>query len=153
MALPPITGTANIMESGDLVSPPSPPQTYLGMARAFISGAWVLDGAQGSSISLAFVAAQATECGLKAYLSRSGDDARLKSHPLRHDLGALWLLAAQEGLDVVATPPPWLLNLSHLHGSPYYLRYSTGVHGLVLPAADPMVAEISALIEQISKQL
>lgn len=153
MTLPPITGTANITESGDLVSPPGPPQTYLGMAREFLSGARVLAGGQGSSISLAFVAAQATECGLKAYLARSGNDARVKSHPLRHDLGALWSLAAQEGLAVVATPPPWLSNLSHLHGSPYYLRYSTGVHGLVSPAADPMVSELSALIEQISKQL
>src|SRR5690349_9220483 len=118
-APPPITASANIQLSPMVVAPAGPPHTYLGMARAFLSGAQTLAAdPKASAISLAFLAAQATECALKAYLSKSGNDTRLKSRLLRHDLLALWSLAAAEGLTASATPPTWLGTLSHLHASP-----------------------------------
>jgi HEPN domain-containing protein len=124
------------------------------MARAFASGAQILGASNsGNAISLAFVSAQAAECALKAYLSRSGDDTRLKDRRLRHDLVALWALSIAEGLAVNAAPPNWLLQLGHLHAYPYHLRYSTGVNGLVTPATQPMVGELVALVEQVASQI
>lgn len=150
---PTIIGTLSITLGSISINPAGPPHTYLSTARNFLSGALTLGAVPSCALPLTFLAAQATECGLKAYLSRSGDDGRLKRHPIRHDLVVLWSLAASEGLAVSSTPPQWVANLSQLHGSPYYLRYSTGVHGLVLPAAEPMVTELTKLIETISLQL
>jgi hypothetical protein len=153
-SLPPITGTADIMLQPAVVVSPGPPHTYLGMARAFLIGSQTLAASSISAISLSFLCAQAAECGLKAYLSRTGDDKRLtKNHNLRHDLVALWNLASSEGLSIASTPPSWLVTLGHLHRSPYYLRYSTGVNGLVTPPAQPMTTELAALIDQVSQQL
>ena len=72
----------------------------------FLAGVLILAASKpGNAISLAFLSAQAAECGLKAYLSRSGDYTRLKAHPLRHDLAALWTLATSEGLAVSTARP------------------------------------------------
>jgi len=150
---PMITGTMNVTLEGVSIKPPGPPDTYIGTARNFLVGVLELANTPNCAFALAFLAAQAAECGLKAYLSRSGNDIRLKQNPIRHDLSALWTLAAHEGLGVAATPPNWLSNLSQLHGAPYYLRCSIGVHGVVLPATEPMVSELSALIENISGRL
>jgi hypothetical protein len=153
--LPPITGTAQILDGQDFVRPPGPPHTYIGMARSFFVGAEVLGQENPSTaISLAFVAAQAAECALKAFLSRTGDDQPLKEkHRLRHDLAALWELAREEGLLLPAEQPQWLVTLAHLHRSPYYIRYSTGVHGIVTPGPQPMLGELRSLIEQVGSQL
>jgi hypothetical protein len=99
------------------------------------------------------VSAHALECILKAFLSRSGDDSRVKQSDVRHNLNALWSLAHSEGLDIPGQPPQWVASLSHLHDAPYYLRYSTGVHGIVTPAPEPMLGELAALIEQVRGQL
>jgi hypothetical protein len=152
--LPAITGRVNITLQPLRTVPAGPPHTYLGMARQFLEGAEVLATSMpGSAVSLAFLVAQATECALKAFLSRSGDDKRLKNPQLRHDLIALWSLAAEEGMQISIAPPAWVSTLAHLHAAPYYLRYSTGVHGLVLPASEPMTSELAIVVEQASKQI
>jgi len=99
------------------------------------------------------VSAQATECALKAYLSRTGNDRRLKDKPLRHNLTKLWGLAVAEGLAIPAPPPRWLEQLSALHDSPYHLRYSTGVHAMVSPGAEPMCTELEALVLLVGSSL
>ena len=104
------------------------------------------------ALPLALVSAHVLECMLKAYLSKSGDDLRLKQSDIRHNLNALWSLANSEGLNIPNQPPQWVECLSHLHKSPYYLRYSTGVHGLSTPAPEPMTAELAALLEQVRLQ-
>jgi len=104
--------------------------------------------------ALAFLCSHILECLLKAYLSRDGSDARLKDDSkLRHDLNALWELAFVEGLPIEKSPPTWVNTLSNLHKSPYYLRYSTGVHGIVTPGAEPMTSELAALVELAGQQL
>ena len=72
-------------------------------------------------------------------------DDGLTKRELRHNLKALWEMAGSRGLKVSATPPEWAGCLSGLHNHPYYLRYSTGVHGLVLPPPEPMATELEAL--------
>jgi len=153
--LPPITGSANITLNPVAARAAGPPHTYLATAKAFVSGAKIVAAANpGDAISLAFLSAQAAECGLKAYLSRDGRDERLKNDDkLRHDLVKLWKLASSEGLAIAAAPPSWLTMLGKLHRKPYHLRYSTGVHGLGIPAPQPMTDELATLVEQVTRQL
>jgi hypothetical protein len=105
------------------------------------------------ALALAMVSAHILECILKAYLSRSGDDAQVKQPKVRHNLNALWSLAHADGLNIQSSPPQWADCLSHLHGSPYYLRYSTGVHCISSPAPEPMTSELAVLMEQVRSQL
>lgn len=150
----PISGSSEVTLAALTVAPAAPPYTYLGMARQFAAGASSLATlGSANAVSVSFLAAQSVECALKAFLSRSGDDTRLKKSPLRHDLVALWALAAQEGLFPLAAHPSWLATLARLHGRPYYLRYSTGVHGLVLPSVQPMTNELDQLINQVHVHL
>jgi hypothetical protein len=105
------------------------------------------------ALALALVAAHVLECLLKAYLSRGGSDTGLKDENVRHDLNALWAKAFAQGLRVPESPPNWADCLSGLHKSPYYLRYSIGVHGIVSPGAEPMTSELAALLEVVREQL
>lgn len=135
--------------------PALPPHTYMGMARIFLKGAADLSSlGTSNALPVSFLVAQATECALKAYLSREGDDTRLKNDPnLRHNLEALWSLACSEGMPVAAAPPRWLSMLSGLHNKPYYLRYSTGIHGMQTPEENSMVAGVASLVESVAAKL
>ena len=149
-----VTGAANITAGSASIAPAGPPHTYLGMARLLLQGVRPLCAVEPPrTVPLAFIAAQVAECALKASLSRSRDDKRLKEKSIRHNLEALWSLAHSEGLSISASPPPWLLKLSHLHNSPYYLRYSTGVHGLVIPGPEPMSSELEQLVAVVERQV
>lgn len=152
--LPPFIGSANIVLEGVSLMPAGPPHTYLGVSQTLLKGIPPLAAAGiEASVALAFVAAQTTECALKGYLSRNGDDRRLKERSLRHNLEALWNLAYSEDLPISAQPPEWLRTLSGLHNAPYYVRYSTGVNGLVTPIAEPMAAELKLLVELVAKHI
>ena len=136
------------------VLPAGPPHTYLGIAGAMLEGVRVLATSPNPpALPLALLAAHVLECALKAYLSRDGNDDRLRRADIRHNLDALWSLAHAEGLAISSSPPQWVSMLSHLHKSPYYLRYSTGVHGIGSPAPEPMATELGALFGQISSKL
>jgi hypothetical protein len=149
-----VTGSANIVAAPATIAPAGPPHTYLGMARLLLQGARPLCAPEPPcTVPLAFLSAQVAECALKASLSRTGDDRRLKDKALRHNLEALWSLAHSEGLAVSSTPPSWLQRLSHLHNSPYYLRYSTGVHGMVTPGPEPMCTELELLVALVEEQV
>lgn len=105
-------------------------------------------------MALSLLAAHTLECVLKAYLSKAlGSDELLKQRALRHNLVALWKLAAASGLPVAPEPPDWAACLGGLHDSPYYLRYSTGVHGIVSPAPQPMTTELRSLLDAVRKSL
>jgi len=117
------------------------------MARLLLNGVDPLAAAGGGcAIPLSFVCAQVAECALKASLSKNGDDRRLRDKALRHNLGALWVLAHSEGLPIPATPPEWIEKLSQLHDTPYYIRFSTGAHGLVTPAPAEMQTGLRNLV-------
>ena len=150
----PIIGTLSGTLPSLRVLPPGPPHTYLGIAYAMLPGVRILAAASPlPALPMAMVSAHVLECILKAYLSRSGDDNRVKQSDVRHNLNGLWSLAHSEGLNIQSAPPQWVECLSLLHDSPYYLRYSTGVHGFSTPAPEPMTTELTALIEQVRSQL
>lgn len=70
-----------------------------------------------------------------------------------HNLDALWNVAQAEGLPLSVRPPAWVVTLSDLHNKPYFLRYSTGVHVLVTPAAEPMAMELETIVELTARHL
>lgn len=150
----PITGAASIALQPVTIAPAAPPHTYFGVAQSMMPGVKVLATASPPpALALALVAAHVLECMLKAYLSRDGSDAALKSPDVRHDLNALWAMAFAQGLRIPESPPSWVDCLSGLHKSPYHLRYSTGVHGIVLPATEPMTSELAALVDIVRGQI
>jgi hypothetical protein len=149
-----ISGEGSITLGTVRVASPSPPHTYLGVAQSLAPGVEVLAGsAQGAAIPLCLLAAHQAECILKAYLSRTGNDARLKHQDIRHNLVKLWLEAANQGLNIASTPPGWLVRLGELHDKPYYLRYSTGVHGLVSPSPKELSLGLRDLLAKVEKSL
>jgi hypothetical protein len=150
----PITGNVSITLQNATIARAAPPRTYFGVAENLMLGVKVLAAASPlPALALSLVCAHVLECLLKVYLSRSGADAALKSQKVRHNLSALWTRAVAQGLRVDASPPDWADCLSGLHNKPYYLRYSTGVHGVALPAAEPMTSALGALLEVVREQL
>ena len=154
IGMKPITGTGSLTAQAASIAPAAPPHTYFGVAQSVMPGVKVLAAASPSpALALALVAAHVLECLLKAYLSRDGSDAALKNRDVRHDLEALWARAFAQGLRVPESPPDWVTCLSGLHKSPFYLRYSTGVHGIVSPGPEPMTSELEGLLEIVRAQL
>jgi hypothetical protein len=150
----PITGTASITFQSMTIAPAAPPHTYFGVAQSMMPGVKVLAVASPPpALALALVAAHVLECLLKAYLSRDGSDAAVTKRGVRHDLNVLWAKAFAQGLRVPESPPSWVDRLNGLHKWPYYLRYSTGVHGIISPGAEPMTSELAALLEIVRGQL
>lgn len=148
-----ITGSASITLGPMTIAPAGPPHTYFGVAQNLMSGVQILASAQSPGLALPLLCAHVLECILKAYISRGGSDSALKAPNIRHNLVALWRLANSQGLAVSSAPPAWVARLGELHESPYYLRYSTGVHGIVSPGPQPMVSELAALLEQVRGHL
>lgn len=149
-----VTGTSTEIHLGFAFSPSKPPHTYLGVAWAMLEGVNTLAASENPPPApLALIAAHALECTLKAYLSRNGDDSHVKKKDIQHNLLELWSCANNDGLSITSDPPEWVRMLSNVHKRPYTLRYSEGVHGLVLPAPYPMTTELSALVSKVSRQL
>ena len=147
-----ITGVGNLVASAARMQPAAPPRTYLGVAYGMLPGVKALAVANPTApLALCLVAAHALECTLKAYLSRDGNDDVVKRPDIRHNLVALWKLAHIQGLRIPADPPGWVEMLGHLHNSPYYLRYSTGVHGIQSPASEPMTTELGQLLNLVEQ--
>lgn len=149
----PIIGVgANTVEH--TAHPPRPPWTYFGIAEGLLPGIYILsDASPAPALPLTMLCAHALECILKAYLSRHGDDSSVRKPDVRHNLNKLWSMARAEGLDLPANPPQWANLLGNLHYHPYYLRYSTGVHGQALPPQAQMVAGISELLNAVQIKL
>jgi HEPN domain-containing protein len=140
--------------SGAIMGGSTPPNTYLGVARHMELGLDPLIAVHDPQAhAFMFLAAQVVECALKAALSRTGDDTPLRKQALRHDLEALWQLAAGEGLGVDPVPPSWLVRLSLLHREPYYLRYSKGVNGWVGPPLKDVRDGIRDLMIAVERQV
>lgn len=134
--------------------PPAPPYTYLGVAHNMIAGVRVLaDATPTPNLALALVAAHVLECTLKAYLSRGGSDSLVVAHDIRHNLCSLWSLSHIHGLGIPAAIPSWATALGQVHGAPYYLRYSTGVHGISLPGPEPMATELKSLLDLVQASI
>jgi hypothetical protein len=136
-----------------VIVPAGPPDTYFGVAQNMMLGVAALAKAAPGSLALPVVAAHVLECLLKAYLSRSGSDEVVRHPTIRHDLEALWAMAEKDGLKIPQTPPTWVRTLGGVHKAPYFLRYSTGIHAIVTPGAQPMTSELAALVQTVAAQL
>jgi len=150
-----ITGKMSARESGqDTFLPAGPPHTYLGVAKSILPSIILLsENPQACGLGLPMLCAHALECLLKAFLSRAGDDRAVRKSDIRHNLTKLWSKAFDEGLAIPEQPPTWITRLSEVHEPPYFLRYSTKVHGIVTPGREPMVSEIKELCAVVERQL
>ena len=144
-------GSASLTFQPLTVLPVTPQAGYLAAAQALMPGVELLaTGSPAEARALTLVSAHVLECLLKAYLTAAlGTDTELKKLNVRHNLVALWQEAASRGLSISATAPSWVAIVGALHGSPYHLRYQDRVHGMQLPATQPMVSEISALLAAV----
>ncbi len=148
------SGTINTSLGGATIASPGPPHTYLGVARSMLPGALLLAQSPNTSpMALALVSSHVVECSLKAYLSRDGSDSILRKPQIRHNLVGLCELARNEGLPIDSSPPNWVSRLGEVHGSPYFLRYSTGVNGIVLPNAESIANGARNLLTLVEKSI
>jgi hypothetical protein len=159
------TGSVVVTEASDFISSPARFESYFGVAQSLLPGVHVLAlHTPQCSMALALVTAHVLECLLKAFLARTQPDPRATAaadeevKKAGHNLKWLWVNASQRGLEIPATPPDWALILHGLHDRPFKLRYSRdlhdqGLHGVVTPGAQPMVAELDALVGLVRDQL
>jgi hypothetical protein len=147
----PITGTAVLTAAPATIAPAGPPpHTYLGVAASLLPAVRILASSdERPAIPIAMLSAHALECILKGYISRRGDDSSVRKRGVRHNLNALWSRAVADGLHFSSRAPDWVNRLSDLHNEPFHLRYSEKVHGVVLPAPEPMATELAAILEQV----
>jgi hypothetical protein len=149
-----IEGNISVQLDPVKIKPAEPPYTYLGVAQNLFTGVKVMASATPiPTHALSLVAAHTLECSLKAFLSKNGTDKELKGSKIRHNLLALWEKAVAEGLPSNMPPPGWVERLSQLHDRPYHLRYSEGVHGLVLPEPKELADGIEKLLELVQNNL
>lgn len=144
----PIVGVAHITERADSVAPVQDWEAFLGAAKSMDIGIRILaQSLPDATLPLAILCGQAAECGLKALLSHSGIKTNvLRSKSLGHNLVALWIAAASDAKLQPSLPPAWIEQLGRVHGGPYVIRYPMGVHGIVLPATQPMLEGTAELL-------
>jgi hypothetical protein len=105
--------------------PPKPPLTYLGAAQSFLPGIEALASAPlSTAVSLAFLSAQCVECALKAYLSRSGDDAtevifESTANGIGNVFHAEWKAAERGDSDFEAIFIPWFSHPEYAEPFPH----------------------------------
>ena len=147
--------TGNIKLPPMTMPPPEPSKGYMAAARYFFSGVnFLSQGGHEVVIACAYLAAQALECLLKAYLVKVKEGITvdiLKNKPYGHDLKKLWEEAVDNGLEVSKQPPIWCLILNQTHNEPYHIRYPIGVNSFAVPDCSKMVSELSKLIEQVER--
>ena len=149
--LPPITGAMSAKENGaDRILPPSDARALLLSAQQLMQGLQVLARSPDIvPLACAFLAGQALEGALKAFLSLKGVSESALSHQFKHDLEKLWSEAVRLGAPLSAEPSRWCKTLNTLHGRPYYLRYPLRVNLIVMPAKEPMVSELQQVVDDI----
>jgi HEPN domain-containing protein len=130
--------------------PPNESKGFMAAARYLFNGVKLLskEGHE-AVIACAFLAAQALECLLKAYLVKKGIGVNILKNNYGHDLKKLWEEAANKELGISRKPPVWCLILNQTHNKPYVLRYPTEINGFSVPACSEMVTELRELIKQV----
>jgi hypothetical protein len=144
-------GTAAIVEGGDIILPAGPPYTYLGVAEGLMPGVAILAASNLlGALANVLLCAHLLECLLKTCLSHAGIEEKvLMGKELGHNLIGLWSLATSKGAPIPIVAPSWVARLSDLHNRPFHLRYSTNVHGVVLPATEPMVSNLNEWVAAV----
>ena len=146
-----MSGSGKIRIPPITMAPPTEAKTYLVAAYELFKGAEeLLKGSGKTAVACSFLAAQATECALKAHLLQAGFE-KFKNKALRHNLETLWVEAVSCGLSVNPQPPQWCVILNSLHNKPYYFRYPpAGLNGKSLPDLTSMVFGLKELIDTIA---
>ena len=136
--------------SGDFGAGP-PSRACLSAAKALMPGAGVLAAhspACGEAHTL--LAGFVVEGCLKAVLAHSSyDERKLRSGGHKHDLVALWKLAASASQFLPGVVPDWVDQLNVFHNAPYVLRYRTRVNAYSLPKIGDIQAGVETLLNEV----
>ena len=129
---------------------PTDADGYLTAAQDFWRGLRDLTGVKSGAIhSSGLLAAQATECVLKSYLSLKGVPTKTLQK-IGHDLERLWNDAREHGFPPENPPPHWLRSLSAGHGRPnFFFRYPLGLNGIAIPSQKSLTIVIENLISHV----
>jgi hypothetical protein len=151
----PITGTVTVVQASDSVARVSDHEAFFSVAHSLSFGIDRLaDEPSDAALSLTILCGQATECALKALLSRAGVDRKtLGPRGMGHELLQLWISAASTCALHPAVPPAWVEQLAEVHRTPSVLRYPMGISGIVLPAKQSMLEGLNELIAFARQQL
>lgn len=104
-----------------------PPFTYFVVAYKMLAGTKVLVASTPiQEQPLALLCVRTLECSLKAFITRNGDDSKVKKIGDYHDLVLFWSEAEKDGLCISKYHPDWVTILSEIHKAPYALRYLGG---------------------------
>ncbi len=123
---------------------------YLTAAQSLIAGAQALS-ASGQQYAEAhtLISGFVTEATLKALLVHAGADQKaLRSRSTRHNLVALWGLAAAASPVLTGSAPDWVKALDEFHDHPYVARYMEGVASYVCPRTSEVQAGMEDLLEK-----
>jgi HEPN domain len=127
------------------------PRRFLNMAKAFTASLDRLEENAQDHLSGLFLAGQALETGLKAYLLLVGwkdDDVK----DLSHDLERAWEAAAKEGLSIEHAVPDWCKTLNALHNWPYQLRYPR-VDGYIAASPGVYALHLDELLDKVERAI
>jgi hypothetical protein len=118
--------------------PAASPKEYRTVAGEFLAVLEALTGKDGVPLSpWVYLAAQALECTLKAYIGKHGPPSPERRHG--RDLINLWSTAvsvsaaAEKKIKLEARPPEWCVMLNLFHDQPFPDRYS-GEYALAVPS-------------------
>ncbi|MFM0049888.1 hypothetical protein [Caballeronia grimmiae] len=150
-----ITGRAKATLEGVRMIRPTEARSYLTASRWMAAGAFHnFSGPIDCAIAGASQIAQSLECVLKAYLSFSGlSKGKLMDPSLRHNLEALWTLAADNGLKVDPLPSGWCKLLNTAHNNPFFFRYPMGLNGMVTPPPLEMEQGLRDILQLVEAQI
>lgn len=130
------------------IEPPTNAQGYLSVAKEMLVGARSLLNVDPlPTFAITLLCGHGVEAALKSLLTQKGlTPDELKHKPYGHNLIALWNQAVERGAKVDASVPEWINHLNRLVIRPNTLRYPLGVHGVVLPNQQDMVAGLERLV-------
>lgn len=125
---------------------PRPMDGFLAIGRDLVPAVETL-AAGPNVMALSILAGHATECLLKAMLSRAGmTETALAKPSFGHNLEALWRAASTKTGRIPEQIPDWVKHLNQGWAPPFPLRYPTKWHGLVLPVIVDMRAGLGSLL-------
>ncbi len=149
-----ITGSLDVTLGAVSVAPVTLTEVFFGIAESLMPAARLLAASpEVPGTALTLISGHILECLLKAFLSKNGVSGDELKKKLGHNLRELWERSVGLGCPDNPAFPPWAERLNAVCGKKARLRYPEGLHGLVLPGAQPMTAELGGLLEVVRKAI
>lgn len=132
--------------------PPQTPHTLLEGAHSYARAVEILLRVPTDAPleALGLVAAHSVELALKSALLAAGrTEQQLRAPDLRHNLGALWQMALENGVPLDDDVPFWCSVLAIAHDSPYMFRYAREGWGVAVPQPADLAGGLNDLLKRV----